>query len=275
MIQKTISTYVARIRQGFATRAVEQTSDFVRGGNAALEIATTEFEETTLSNAALQLRQTQDELEEVSEQLLRTKEQNRLQRLEIERLSKKQADTITIDKHQAIINKLLPTWDNKLKAIITSLTISHQRLGVEQPTEADRVRLTLRLIGEWLRQSPNEELTSEERALAASFAALPNARKLYKAEPSPSSVAKHHPPLNASQHEQLAILNAVMGRRTKYEQQEDRLLTVLYGMVSRPTDELWEAAGDNPILRAHLQDWASVSGRLEWLHDAQVAEQTS
>ncbi|MGY3089375.1 hypothetical protein ACVWYF_002415 [Hymenobacter sp. UYAg731] len=63
--------------------------------------------------------------------------------------------------------------------------------------------------------------------------------------------------------QRLAELEALLGRRSRSEQQSDRLLTVLHRLITQSEDELWKAAGDNEPLRRLLKTWGRVVGMLE------------
>ena len=65
------------------------------------------------------------------------------------------------------------------------------------------------------------------------------------------------------QRQRLAELEALLGRRSRFEQQLDRLLTQLHALITRPEAELWEAAGDNELLRGLVKKWGSLVGMLE------------
>lgn len=264
-MEKTIITYINRIRQSFRRESIGQSPEFVRGGRVALEVAEQKFQETSLANYLLELNQAQDELETVSDQLLRAKEQNRLQQLEIERLEQLTKGRPTLAAHQHSLSIAKKACGEKLRFIAVSLAIGKQRLGFAPPTESERVQQTLIKVGAWLQHDKDAGLTVEEQEVAALFAKMPRPSidKLSTLENTP--VQKLALPLNASQRQQLDHLNKIMARRSKYEKQEDRALTLLAELVTRPNEDIWHAAGDNPVLRDFIKQWESVSGRLQWL----------
>lgn len=70
------------------------------------------------------------------------------------------------------------------------------------------------------------------------------------------------------QQQRLAELEALLGRRSPFEKQLDRLLTQLLGLITQPEDELRAAAGDHEPLRRLLKTWRCVAGMLENLREA-------
>lgn len=267
-MQKTITTFVARVKQGFADRASGQTAEFIRGGNAALEISEREFTETTLSNALLELKQTQQELETISDQLLRAREQNRLQQQDIERINAARGDQRGMKQHT--LNLLNKRWIQRLQTIAVALVESRQRLGMEPATQDERVEYVLKLIGKML-QEPYCDLTPEEQKVAVQFSQITPAEIFQRATKTKAPAHTPDVPLNVEQRQQLALLSEARGRRTKYEQMEDKALARLHTLITQPSQELWDAAQGNPILLEHLQKWNRVVGTLEWLKEAETA----
>ena len=217
-------------------------------------------------NAQRQQQHTQLELEQVSEQLLNAKEQNRLQQLEIERLSRlvRKQEAAAPLRQQQYQDERTATWVKKMQTVMVALTTGKRFADKPAPTEAERVQYTLKLVGSWLQQ-PDVDLSEDERQLAIGFA------KMSLPTPDKTPVQKLVRPLNASQEQQLAILNSIMERRTRYEKQEDKLLADLQQLIMLPEQELQSAVVDHPALRTLVGQWIRVASRLQWLHtDSQL-----
>jgi len=215
-------------------------------GLAALNLARDFYLATPQGNRAEVLRQdrnrTQDELERVSTALLQ--ERKRVQRLEQE---------------------------------LTQLGAMPVRKGVLRMV-AKRFRAIREVLlhGTW---PDAHKVTTARELLDKALVALAAQEEARDEQDNPLVVvqtqlvgverAKHHPPstapapLQGTQRQRLAELEALLGRRSRFEQQLDRLLTQLHALITKPEDELWEAAGDSELLRGMVKKWGSLVGMLE------------
>jgi septal ring factor EnvC (AmiA/AmiB activator) len=85
-VEKSIGTLISRIRAAFSLEVKAQPSAFVSGGEAVLEIAQRELQESTFFNVHQQLEETQQELEEISFQLSQQRNKSKQLEQQVERL---------------------------------------------------------------------------------------------------------------------------------------------------------------------------------------------
>ena len=215
----------------------------LEAGLAALNLARDFYLATPQVNRAEVLRQernrTQDELERVSAELLR--ERKTAQRLarELTQLG------------------ALPVRKGVLQALLKRLRAMREVLLHGTWSDAHKVATTRELLDQALvRLAAQEELRDEqgEPLVIVQIQRVPT-----KQTPSAAGPAR----LVGTQQQRLAELEALLGRRSEFEKQLDRMLTQLHGLITQPEDELWEAAGDHEPLRRLLKTWGRVVGMLE------------
>ena len=210
-------------------------------GLAALNLARDFYLATPQGNRAEVLRQernrTQDELERVSTALLQ--ERKRGQRLEQELTQlgalpvRKGVLRMVAKRLRAIREVLLHgTWPDAQKVAAARALLDKALVALAAQEEArDEQDHPLIVV--------QTQLVRVERAKSSSY------------------------PIPEMQRQRLAELEALLGRRSRFEQQLDRLLTQLHALITRPEEELWEAAGDNELLRRFIKKWGSLVGMLE------------
>ena len=225
----------------------------LEAGLAALNLARDFYQATPQGNRAELLRQernrTQDELEGVSAELLR--ERKTAQRL---------AHQLTQLGALPVRKGMLQTMGKRLRAVREALL--HGTWSDAHKVKRARELLDKALAG----LATQEELPDEPGATHVIDPPQPVLTERVK--PFPAGPAR----LAGTQRQRLADLEALLGRRSRFEQQSDRLLTLLHRLITQPGDELWEAAGDNEPLRRLLKTWGRVVGMLENL--LVVKEQT-
>ena len=218
----------------------------LEAGLAALNLARDFYRATPQVNHAEVLRQernrTQDELERVSAELLR--ERKTAQRLaqELTRLG------------------ALPVPKGVLQALLKRLRALREVLLHGTWSDAHKVATARNLLDQALvRLAAQEELRDERDEQGEPLVIV----QLQRVPTKQTSAAAGPARLVGTQQQRLAELEALLGRRTRFEQQLDRLLTQLHGLITQPEDELWAAAGDHEPLRRLLKTWGRVVGMLE------------
>jgi len=222
----------------------------LEAGLAALNLARACYLATPQVNRAELLRQecnrTQDELERVSAELLR--ERKTAQRL----------------AQELIRLGALPVPKGVLKALLKRLRAVREVLLHGTWADAHKVATARDLLDQALVSlAAQEELRDEqgEPLVIVQIQRVPTKQTSSGAGPAR---------LVGTQQQRLAELEALLGRRTRFEQQLDRLLTQLHGLITQPEDALWEAAGENEPLRRLLKTWRRLAGMLENLLEAKA-----
>lgn len=230
--------HIRHAKEGLAAAGIP-----LEAGLAALNLARDFYRATPQVNRAEALRQernrTQDELERISAELLR--ERKTAQRLarELTQLG------------------ALPVPKGVLRALLKRLRAVREVLRHGTWSDAHKVATTRDLLDQALvRLAAQEELRDEQ---GEPLVIVRLQRVLAKQTPSAGGSAR----LVGPQQQRLAELEALLGRRSEFEQQLDRLLTQLHGLITQPEDELWEAAGAHEPLRRLLKTWRRVVGMLE------------
>lgn len=222
----------------------------LEAGLAALNLARACYLATPQVNRAELLRQecnrTQDELERVSAELLRERKTAQHLAQELIRLG------------------ALPVPKGVLKALLKRLRAVREVLLHGTWADAHKVATARDLLDQALVSlAAQEELRDEqgEPLVIVQIQRVPT-----KQTPSGAGPVR----LVGTQQQRLAELEALLGRRTRFEQQLDRLLTQLHGLITQPEDALWEAAGENEPLRRLLKTWRRLAGMLENLLEAKA-----
>ena len=216
-------------------------------GLAALNLARDFYRASPQVNRAEVLRQernrTQEELERVSDELLR--ERKKAQGL---------AQQLTQLGARPVSKGVLRMMLKRLRALREVLR--HGTWSDARKLEAARELLDKALVS----LAAQEELRDEQDApLIVVQTQLVRVERAKYRPPVPAGPAT----LADTQRQRLAELEALLGRRSRLEKQLDRLLTHLHGLITTPEDDLWAAAGENELLRRFLKKWGSVVGMLE------------
>ena len=213
----------------------------LEAGLAALNLARDFYLATPQGNRAEVLRQernrTQDELERVSTALVQARK--RALRLEqaLTQLGalpvRKGVLRMVVKRFRAIREALLHgTWPDAQKVARARELLDQALVGLAAQQEAREEQDQPLIVVQ-------TQLVRVERAQHAAH------------------------PIPEMQRQRRAELEALLGRRSRFEQQLDRLLTQLHALITRPEAELWEAAGDNERLRGLVKKWGSLVGMLE------------
>lgn len=216
-------------------------------GLAALNLARDFYQASPQVNRAEVLRQernrTQEELERVSADLLR-------ERKKAQRLAQQLTQLGALPVPKGVLRMLL----KRLRAIRE--TLRHGTWPDARKVETARELLDSALVS----LAEQEELRDEqETPLILVHTQLVRVERPKHPRPAPAGPA----PLVGTQRQRLAEVEALLGRRSRFEKQLDRLLTQLHGLITAPEDDLWAAAGENELLRRFLKKWGSLVGMLE------------
>lgn len=233
------------IRQAKAALAVAGIP--AEAGLAALHLARDFYLASPQVNRAEVLRQernrTQEELERVSDELLR-------ERKKAQGLAQQLAQLGARPVPKGVLRMML----KRLRAIREVLL--HGTWSDARKVEAARELLDKALVS----LAAQEEFRDEQDApLIIVQTQLVRVERPKHRPPAPAGPA----PLVGGPRQRLAELEALLGRRSRFEKQFDRLLTQLHGLITTPEDDLWAAASENELLRRFLKKWGSVVGMLE------------
>ena len=216
-------------------------------GLAALNLARDFYLASPQVNRAEVLRQernrTQEELERVSEDLLR-------ERKKAQGLAQQLTQLGVLPVPKGVLRSMLRRM-RAIREVLLHGTWSDAHKVATAREQLDKALVSL---------AAQEELRDEQDApLIIVHTQLVRVERAKYSPPAPAGPV----PLVGGQRQQLAELEAMLGRRTRFEKQLDRLLTQLHGLITTPEDELWAAAGENELLRRFLKKWGSVVGMLE------------
>ncbi|GGG60533.1 hypothetical protein [Hymenobacter glacieicola] len=242
------NTFVDPLHIRRAKEALLEAGIPVEAGQAALALAASFYQQSPQYNRAEEYKQERDqtqlELERVSQQLVDSRKKAR--QLEQELHLAQQAPKV----HQ------LSSY--KLRRQVRKL---YQLLAHPEMTNANKVQRARELV-ERLLVKEAEEITIDsagDELLAPIIVSPLQPRTATKQQRVPKSS------LEVAQREQLAQLQAILNRRSRYERQEDRFLARIEEITRFPTADLWEAAADNELLRSLLKQWQALRGTVECL----------